>query len=397
MTPLLCICVPTYNRAGDLGRLLECLDREIGGRDDVVVQVSDNASPDGTAALLADAATTRPWLKAFRQEENVGAVRNLQWLIEHAPAAEYLWLFGDDDLIAPGALASIVETLEAERPAWLFLPHQWIDEALNVVGGSPAPGELQQFAGAGELFRAYDHWLTFLSASILRADALREAGRAVQSENAYIPMLWYFRAGLEGPCSVAPHSWVLGGQEISWRDQQHVFLTLHFTALYDDGLHAGVSAEEFGAALDGLYRRDYDLLHHWRRIELEQLAALVERFPQSQGLRGYLWTIAFEQGRRDVLGALDGAVRAMGADEQARALVAAGEEAFAAGDALHAARQFDAAAQLAPTLAEAWNDLSVALHHLGHADALRAVESALFAAPDDADAQSNHAAILKAA
>jgi glycosyltransferase involved in cell wall biosynthesis len=397
MTPLLCICVPTYNRAGELARLLQCLDREIGGRDDVVVQISDNASPDDTDALLTQAVTTRPWLRVHRQEENLGAVRNLQWLIEHAPAAEYLWLFGDDDLMVPGALASIVDTLQAQRPAWLFLPHHWVDDALNVVGGSPAPGEAQRFAGAGELFRAYDHWLTFLSASILRADALREAGRAVASDNAYIPLLWYFRAGLDGPCAVAPQACVLGGQEISWRAEQHVFLTLHFTALYDDGLHAGVSAEEFGAALDGLYRRDYDLLHHWRRIELERLAALVERFPQSLGLRGYLWTIAFEQGRRDVLGALDAAVRAMGADEEARALVGAGEEAFAAGDALQAARHFDAAAQLAPTLAEAWNDLAVALHHLGHADALRAVESALFVAPDDPDARSNRDAIVLAA
>jgi glycosyltransferase involved in cell wall biosynthesis len=397
MTPLLCICVPTYNRAGDLAKLLACLDGELGERGDVIVQISDNASPDGTADLLAEAVATRPWLRAHRQDENLGAVRNLQWLIEHAPAAEYLWLFGDDDLIVPGALASIVETLKAERPAWLFLPHHWIDDAQNVVGGSPVPAETQRFVGAGELFRAYDHWLTFLSASILRADALREAGRVVDSDNAYIPLLWYFRAGLEGPCFVAPQACVLGGQEISWRAQQHVFLTLHFTALYDDGLQAGVTAQEFGAALDGLYRRDYDLLHHWRRIELEHLAALVERFPQSEGLRGYLWTIAFEQGRRDVLGALAAAGRAVGADARARVLVAAGEQAFATGDAIQAARDFDAAAQLAPTLAEAWNDLAVALHHLGRADALRAVESALFVAPDNADAQSNRAAILQAA
>ena len=120
------------------GRLLQCLDREIAGRDDVVVQISDNASPDDTAALLAQAVATRPWLKVFRQEENLGAVRNLQWLIEHAPAAEYLWLFGDDDLIVPGALAEIVETLKAERPAWLFLPTTDRRRAER-VGGSPAP------------------------------------------------------------------------------------------------------------------------------------------------------------------------------------------------------------------------------------------------------------------
>lgn len=396
MTPLLCVCVPTFNRAGELANLLQCLDREIGERDDVVVQISDNASPDGTQALLIGAMATRSWLRAFRQEENVGPFRNVAWLVERAPPADYLWLLGDDDVIVPGALATVIEILEAERPAWLFLPHHWIDGAGRVVGGSPAPAAVERFAGAGELFRAYDHWLTFLSASVIRTDALREAVHATQTENAYAPLLWYFRAGLQGPCVVAPQHCVHGGQASSWLDRAHLYLTLHFTSLYDDGLHAGLSAAEFGATLDGLYRRDYDLCHHWRRIEIEKLVGLVGRFPQSEGLRRYLWTIAFERGNQDVLPAVDTAARMTGAHVQARVLVAAGEKAFAAGDAATAAGQFMEAAHMAPTLTEAWNDLAVALHHLGRPEAVQAVDTALFVAPDDADALSNRAAILGA-
>jgi glycosyltransferase involved in cell wall biosynthesis len=396
-TPLLCICVPTFDRAGDVATLLECLDREIGDRDDVVVQISDNASPDGTQALLAQATARHRWLRVFRQDENIGPFRNLQWLIDNAPAAEYLWLFGDDDTIVPGALASIVTILRAERPAWLFLPHQWIDERGGIAGGSPAPEELERFATAGDAFRAYDHWLTFLSASIVRAQALREARQATVAENAYVPLLWYFRAGLHGPVCVAPAYCVHGSQAISWRDREHLYLTLHFTALYDDGLRLGLSQDEFGAALDGLYLRDHDLSHHWRRIGVETLAATVERFPQSTGLRRYLWAIALEQQRRDVLPALAAAARAVGADAEATALVEQGEEAFAAGDAGAAAQRFLDAARHMPTLATAWNDLAVALHQLGRPDALRAVETALFVAPDDADAQSNRAAILACA
>jgi Flp pilus assembly protein TadD len=81
---------------------------------------------------------------------------------------------------------------------------------------------------------------------------------------------------------------------------------------------------------------------------------------------------------------------------QARVLVAAGEESFAAGDAATAARQFLEAAKVVPTLTEAWNDLAVALHHLGSPQAVQAVDTALFVAPDDADALSNRAAILGA-
>ena len=397
MTPLLGICVPTFDRADDVAALLACLDREIGDRDDVVVQISDNASPDGTQALLAQAVGRHPWLRVFRQDENIGPFRNLEWLIDHGPPAEYVWLFGDDDTIVPGALASIVAILRAERPAWLFLPHQWIDERGRIAGSSPAPSELERFATAGDAFRAYDHWLTFLSASIVRAQALREARHDTAAENAYVPLLWYFRAGLQGPVCVAPGYCVHGSQAISWRDREHLYLTLHFTALYDDGLRLGLSAEEFGAALDGLYVRDHDLCHHWRRIEIRELADRVERFPWSAGLRRYLWAIALEQQRPDVLPALTAAARVVGADVEAAALVAEGEDAFAAGDAHIAAQRFLEAVRRMPTLAAAWNDLAVSLHALGRADALQAVETALFVAPEDADAQSNRAAILACA
>ena len=333
-----------------------------------------------------------------RQEENVGAVRNRQWLIEHAPPAEYLWLFGDDDLIVPGALASIIETLEAERPAWLPAPSLDRRRGADRRRVARPRRDAERFAGAGDLFRAYDHWLTFLSASILRADALREAMHATQTENAYIPLCGTSAPACRGRAGRAPPLRPRRPGDQLARSAARV-PHADFTSLYDDGLHAGMSAAEFGATLDGLYRRDHDLCHHWRRIELEQLVRVVERFPQSAGLRGYLWTIAFEQGRRDVLDTIDGAARAVGSDVEARALIAAGEEAFAAGDAVEAARRFDAAAQVAPTLAEAWNDLAVALHHLGRPEALRAVEDlpALFVAPDDADAQSNRAVILQAA
>jgi glycosyltransferase involved in cell wall biosynthesis len=57
---LLTIAVPTYNRARQITGLLECLEREIEAvpAGDVAVLVSDNASEDGTGAVLADWAAT---------------------------------------------------------------------------------------------------------------------------------------------------------------------------------------------------------------------------------------------------------------------------------------------------------------------------------------------------
>ncbi|HWI73006.1 MAG TPA: glycosyltransferase [Baekduia sp.] len=394
--PLLTIAVPTYNREADLRRLLDCLDRELAapGAEGVMVLVSDNASPDGTWALLQEAAATRPWLRPHRQAENLGPVGNLQWLVANASAAEYLWCFGDDDLILPGGLATVVAALREERPAWLFLPHRFVDDDQREVqrSAAPADGARERYATAGALYQAYHHWLTFLTASIVRADAFRHAVAVEDTENEYIPLLWFFRAGLEGPCVVAGEHVVAASQNITWADRAHKIQTLDFTSLWDDGLRTGMTEAEFGATLDGLYGSGWGL-RLWRQQPIEQLLRVVARFPQSRGLRGFLWTIAREQDRRDALPVLAQAARATGDDARARALVAAGEERFAAGDRDGAATRFAEATQLAPTEVDAWNDLAVAVSHRAPADAEELLRSALFIAPDDPSALANLAAL----
>jgi hypothetical protein len=397
--PLLAICVPTYRRRHHLQGLLACLDREIVGHEhEVRVLVSDNASGDGTAELLADARASRPWLSVHRQTENVGAPRNIRWLMTHAPDCEYVWTFGDDDLIVEGGLATVLDLLAERRPRWLFLPHRWNVEGDQRGKVSPEPGVVEEHATGADLWKRYDHWLTFATASILQREALHDAARDLWSDNMYQPLLWFFAAGLPGPCVVAPRCVVHGGVEISWDDQSQEILTEHFTGLYDAGLNAGLSAAEFGVTLDGLYRRDHDMLHLWRQQPLPQLMERVCRFPHSVALRSYLWTLILETRRADLVPVVQAAVQEAGADAEARALVARGEQVFAAGDLSEANRCFTDATAADPTLAAAWNNLAVVHHALGSPrSALGCVERALFVAPGDADALDNRAALTAAA
>jgi glycosyltransferase involved in cell wall biosynthesis len=389
---LLAICIPTYDRIANVRALLRCLDEELPAAPDTAVLIADNASADGTWELLSEAAATRPWLQIHRQPRNLGAVGNLQWLVEHAPPSRYLWCFGDDDVIAPGALQTIVGLLRDEDPAWLFLPHVFVDTAGQEVQRSPAPSAVERFATGGELYQSYHHWLTFLTASIVGREAFQEAVAAIHTDNAYIPLLWFFRAGLEGPCAVAPAHLVHGSSAISWADRAHDIQTLHFTRLWDDGLRAGLSEEEFGATLDGLYGQGYGF-EHWRRQPLERLLEVVARFPQSRGVREFLWRLAIEQQRSDALPVLQEAARATGDDARARALIQDGEEHYANGNADGAVERFAAATRLAPTDVNAWNDLAVALHQLARPDAGTYLDTALFVDPDDSDARLNRASV----
>jgi glycosyltransferase involved in cell wall biosynthesis len=388
---LVTIAVPTFNRAPQITALLQCLEREIDSvpAGDVAVLVSDNCSEDDTAAVLADWAATRPWLRIHRQPENLGASGNVRWLGGNVTNSDYVWMFGDDDLLVPGSLPAVLDALREVRPAWLFLPHNWVKLDGEIIPGSPVPDAIERFDSAGDLWRAYHHWLTFLSASVVRADKLREAVESVDTDNDYAPLVWYFHAGLDAPCVVASRRVVLGSLDISWTDRQHVILTEHFTGLYDEVVHLAMSRAEFASTLDGLYA-DPGLFQHWRKVPLDTFTKIVARFPQSKALHGYLFATAREQGYSAALPVLDEAARDAGVDEGARALVADGEAAFAGGDIVAAAQRFTEATNLMPSLAAAWNDLAVVLHELGRLpEARAAVEAALFIAPDDEDTRAN--------
>lgn len=111
--PKLSICVPTYNRSAVLTRCLESLRawREQGtgpvAADELEIVVADNASTDGTPAVLTRFAEELPGLRHVRHRRNLGLFANLLAVSHHA-RGRYLYIVGDDDRPhAPGITAAI--------------------------------------------------------------------------------------------------------------------------------------------------------------------------------------------------------------------------------------------------------------------------------------------------
>jgi hypothetical protein len=385
--PPLAICIPTYARAGTLERLLAQLAAEAP---DVPLLVSDNASPDGTAELLRRAA--RLQLRVHRQPRNVGAIANIRWLLANAPDADHVWMICDDDLPAPGSIAAVRDLLLAERPAWLHLPHRWIDAAGNVVNQSPCPSECQRFDGSGALYRAYGHWLTFGSAAVIRRDALAQAAATVETANAYAPLVWFVNAAADGVCMVAPFVGVHAGTEITWADRVSAIVGGDYPGLYEEVLSRHVDRVAFAASLDQLYGSDWGA-EIWRGRSREQIADVLGRFPAARVLR----RIAAERAALECDGAeLARIGELLTADDRAEgaALRLLGETAFADGDT-DAANELLAASALADPLdVETWSDLGVVRHARGQQHgALEALAIALGIAPEHEDARANLAAV----
>jgi glycosyltransferase involved in cell wall biosynthesis len=111
-SPLLSICIPTYNRSRYLKRCLSNIVEHFNQNPElkqvVEVIVSDNCSTDDTKATVLSFTESIPLLVYSRNDENIGFDRNVSTLITKA-RGKYCWYLGDDDLIIPGALKVVFE------------------------------------------------------------------------------------------------------------------------------------------------------------------------------------------------------------------------------------------------------------------------------------------------
>jgi glycosyltransferase involved in cell wall biosynthesis len=112
--PLLTIAIPTYNRECMLNELLSVLEAQVGNGIRVELLVSDNASQDGTASVVAAHQARGAKIRYIRNDSNVGADRNILQCYLQA-AGEYVWILSDDDLIEPDTIPRILTALSKRQ------------------------------------------------------------------------------------------------------------------------------------------------------------------------------------------------------------------------------------------------------------------------------------------
>lgn len=180
--PLLSLCVPTYKRAPLLAQALDSVLTQIppmgAGRPLVEIVISDNASPDDTAECVRRIQEEHPAVpvRYWRQERNVGADANILAAL-NGGQGDFLLLLSDDDILLPGALASLLTALDTEAiPDVLGLNSASFvtDSAVLRVVSLPLPADRSP-ESAGECLRLFGAGITFLSAFAVRRSLL--AGR----------------------------------------------------------------------------------------------------------------------------------------------------------------------------------------------------------------------------
>ena len=142
MTPILSICIPTLNRSDLLSVLLENLEQQVGEHlEKIEIVVADNASRDDTESVVKNCKLPIVYGK---QNKTVGFAKNLLFATTKLASGSFVWVIGDDDLILPGGLNNILDSIDrAPQVDYHYLNFSWIDYKLRSriikeFGGHPS-------------------------------------------------------------------------------------------------------------------------------------------------------------------------------------------------------------------------------------------------------------------
>ena len=198
----LSVCITTRNRAHSIGETLECILRQCP--DDVEVVVVDGASTDGTVDVVTAIAERYPRLRLICPPENSGLDADYDRAV-HEARGEYVWLFADDDLLVPDAVARVLDVCAA-RPLVVIVDAAVYNKdytKLERERRMPAVGKELYGEGETEAFFMDCVWhLTFIGAVIVRKTfwLSRERARYYGSEFIHCGVL--FQAPIPGEIRV---------------------------------------------------------------------------------------------------------------------------------------------------------------------------------------------------
>jgi glycosyltransferase involved in cell wall biosynthesis len=139
------IGMPVYNGEKFIEQALDCLLEQTFT--DFELIISDNASTDATESICRNYANRDSRIKYFRQDENLGALRNFQFVLDESVGEYFMWAACDDKWHIDW-IASLYKKLELTKNSAVFGKLIQIDEFSRVI---PHPATTNQFHFSGSV------------------------------------------------------------------------------------------------------------------------------------------------------------------------------------------------------------------------------------------------------
>jgi glycosyltransferase involved in cell wall biosynthesis len=162
----LSFCIPTYNRPKEFKRLFESLMLQVTPEVEVVIR---DDSTDTTTEQCVKSHPLFPSQIQYYHGEKIGIDRANLFIASHA-TGEYVWWFGDDDVLFPGAIEKVLHCIKTNANlSFIFVNFR--------AEGSISPGvnigESRLLRDGNEFLEKVNLNMTLLSTGVFRrTDAL---------------------------------------------------------------------------------------------------------------------------------------------------------------------------------------------------------------------------------
>lgn len=149
MSELVSILIPTYNREKLIRETLKSAAEQT--YDALEIVVVDNASTDSTWTIISEAARKDTRIRAFRNETNIGPVRNWLACAEQA-RGKYAKILWSDDLLHPRFLELTVPPLSDPTVGFSYSAVSIFEDGAQPSQGKPHYDTLEDGNHASSVF-----------------------------------------------------------------------------------------------------------------------------------------------------------------------------------------------------------------------------------------------------
>lgn len=163
--PLLSVCIPAYNRAAQLPETLGSVFAQAMSDFEVVIHEDHSAEREAIAAVVREWSAKHPGhIRYIENARTLGYDGNVRALIASA-TGRWCYILGNDDLVAPGAFATIASALERHAGVGVILRSFAFFEGSpdNVVQVSRYYPSARRFPAGPEAFLACYRRLVVMS------------------------------------------------------------------------------------------------------------------------------------------------------------------------------------------------------------------------------------------
>lgn len=164
----LCFAIPTWNRAKKLEICVREMARqiiELGKQDEIGIFVSDNCSDDDTPKVLAKLKKEYPFLDYCRLEKHVDSADSIEAVMRRAEG-EYLWLFGDDDILLKDGLRIVWHNVNTKPATVIHAGNGWLKPHSHKI----YEGNVLEFANK----MGFNQFIGWATSVILKKEKINE-------------------------------------------------------------------------------------------------------------------------------------------------------------------------------------------------------------------------------